>query len=271
MAIQFSTLRPGFLVALSSEISGNVKYRTNVIEVEHLTGEGALQAKWETERTVIDPEEHERAKVARSKARIAVSRPCAKSAFGLLCPESKLKELEDGIAEARAVAQEFNASAKFTRVGVYVMTGKIAPDDVEAVKAINSEVRELLERMERGVRNLDAEEIRKAANWAKGLGSMLSTVAAERVQVAIDAARKAARQISKAGEQAAMTIDQDAIKAITASRLAFLDLDDAQDVAAPASEGRAVDLEPEISGYEAELRWANETERKAVARGALEL
>jgi hypothetical protein len=262
MAIQSSTLRPGLLVNLKTQIQGNVKYRTKTLEGEHITEEGAARAKWETERTVIDPDEHEKAKIARNKARGEVTRICADSAFGLLCPESKVAELEAAVASAREIAGTFNAGAKFTRISVYIMTGKIAPDDVEAVKAINSEVRELLERMERGVSNLDAEEIRKAANWAKGLGSMLSTVAAERVQVAIDAARKAARQISKAGETAASVIDQDAIKAITASRLAFLDLDDAQEVQAPEAEGRAVDLEPseESTGAEIKRAYAAELE-----------
>lgn len=256
--MQISTLRPGLLVNLKTQISGNVKYSTVTLEAEHLTQDGMQKAKWETERTLIDPPEHEVAKRVRNLIRTAMVRCCAQSAFGLLCPESKVGELEIAITEAREAARNFNKSAKFTKVSVYVMTGKIAPDDVEAVRAINSEVRELLSRMEAGVRNLDAEEIRKAAAWAKGLGSMLSPVAAERVQVAIEAARKAARQIAKAGETAATKVDLEAIKRITESRLAFLDLDDAPDVQAPDEEGRAVDFEPEA---DVELRM----ERQAAA------
>lgn len=200
MTIQSSTLRPGLLVSLKTTISGNVKYSTTILEEQHYTGDGKQKAKWETEREVTDPVEHEDAKRARNKARGEVSRLCAESAFGLLCPEAKTSELEKAVTDARAIADEFNRTAKFTRISVYVMTGRIAPDDVEAVRAINSEVRTLLERMERGVRNLDAEEIRKAANWARGLGSMLSPGAAARVQDAIELYRVAFGKIAEASE-----------------------------------------------------------------------
>src|SRR5580765_135900 len=86
-AINTSTLRPGLLVGLSTSISGNVRYRTQTLEEEHLTEDGAEAARWETERTITDPAEYEAAKKARSKARNSIVRVCAASAFGLLCPE----------------------------------------------------------------------------------------------------------------------------------------------------------------------------------------
>ncbi len=50
-----------------------------------------------------------------------------------------------GPSRTRAeLADEFNATARLTRLYVNVIAGRIAPDDVEAVKAINSEVRDLL-------------------------------------------------------------------------------------------------------------------------------
>jgi hypothetical protein len=142
------------------------------------------------------------------------------------------------------VVDEFNASATLTRVSVNVIVGRIAADDVEAVRAINSEVRDLLARMDAGVAKLDPDEIRDAANRAKGLGQMLSPEASGRVQVAINAARLAAREIVKAGEQAAVEVTAAAIAAITETRTAFLDLDDATEVAAPTETGRALDFEP---------------------------
>ena len=269
MAIQVSTLRPGLLVSLKSTISGNVKYRTNTIEADHLTEEGAKRARWETERTVTDPKEHERATEARGKARHAVARVCAWSAFGLLCPEDKTAELEAGIAEARRIADEFNATASFSRISVYVISGRIAADDVEAVRAINSEVSDLLDAMQQGVKNLDAEAIRKAANAARGLGTMLSPAAAARVADAVEAARTAARKIIKAGESAATEVDRIAIRKITEARTAFIDLDDAAEVSAPVSQGRAVDFEPE-----AEERAADTLSRPALvdaARASLDM
>jgi len=243
MTIKTSTLRPGLLVSLRTILSGNVSYQTQTIEAEHATDDGQRRAKWETLKTVTDPEEHEAGKVARGKARSAVSRVCSWSAFGLLCPEANAAELEAAIADARKTADAFNEGAKVTRLSVYVLTGRIAADDVEAAKAINSEVRELLDTMARGVSGLDPEAIREAANRARGLGQMLNPETEARLRVAIEAARNVARQIVKAGESAAIEVDRLALRKIAESRTAFLDLSDADEIAAPVASGRAVDLE----------------------------
>lgn len=245
MTLQSSTLRPGLLVSLKTTIDGNVSYDKRTIEAEHVDATGAAKATWETERTIADPAEHEAAQVARSKASSLVRAICARSAFGLLCPEAREADLDEAIQAARRVADAFNAGAKLSRVSVYVITGRIAPDDVEAVRAINSEIRGLLDEMESGVRRLDVEAVRDAASRAKNVGAMLAPESAARVAAAVEAARSVARRIVKAGEAAAQEIDAASLRAITDARTAFLDLEGAgNEIAAPASEGRAIDLAP---------------------------
>lgn len=251
MTIKTSTLRPGLLVSLKTSLTGNVKYQTRTIGAEHRTEEGALHAVWETARTVIDPAEHEAGKKARGSARFTVARVCSTSAFGLLCPEDGAAALESAIVEARAIAEKFNQTATLTRLSVYVITGRIAADDVEAAKAINSEVRDLLDTMRQGVSDMDAATIREAANKARGLGQMLLPEAEARLRVAIEAARTAARQIIKAGESAGIEVDQLAMRRIAESRTAFLDMDDAGEIGAPVASGRAVDFTSEApSGFQ---------------------
>ena len=132
-----------------------------------------------------------------------------------------------------------------SRVSIYVITGRIAPDDVEAVRAINSELRDLLDDMTTGLKNLDVTAVRDAANRARGIGQMLSPAAAERIQNAIDVARSAARKIVKAGEQAAQEIDLATIRKLEEARTAFLDIDQPSgEIAAPAVETRTLDLTP---------------------------
>jgi hypothetical protein len=242
--MQTSTLRPGLLVSLKTSIRGNIRYDHRDIEREHLTEDGRQLAKWETERTISDPAEYEAATKVRSKARSVISSVCATSAFGLLCPEKSADNLDSAIAEARRLTEEFNAAAKLTRVRVYIIAGRIAADDAEAVRAINSEVRDLLASMAEGVRNLNVKAVRDAADRARDIGRMLSPDAQTRIQSAIDAARGAARQIVKAGEQVAREIDLQAIRRITEARTAFLDLEPAAEVAAPAADAPAVDFEP---------------------------
>jgi len=239
-----TTLRPGLLVSLKTSVSGNVRYNKEEIERDHLTETGERKALWQTERVIADPDEHEAATKARSKALSLVRNVCARSAFGLFCPEIDADNLERAIAEARRIAEEFNGNARLTRISVYVMIGRIAPDDVEAVKAINSEIRGLMQDMQDGLRNLDVKAVREAANAAKNVGAMLAPDAALRVQTAIELARASARQIVSAGEEAAGEIDLSAIRRIEEQRTAFLDLDEQTEIAAPRVSGRAVDLMP---------------------------
>ena len=241
--LQTSTLRPGFLVSLKTMLRGNVSYRTTDLGATN-TIQGGTQARWETERTIADVNEHERGVKARSKARSIVTGVCAQSAFGLLCPEANSDNLQKAIAEADAVAREFNATATVTRLAFFVLVGRVASDDLSAMRAINSEVRDLLSDMESGVKNLDAAQIRDAANKANSIGKMLTPEAAERLQTSIDAVRKQARAITKAGETAAVEVDQTVFATLAQSRTAFLELETvAADVVAPEAEGRGVDFD----------------------------
>lgn len=245
MSIKSATLRPGFLVSLKTTISGNVKYSKVIVEQDRETEEGALIGRWETERVISDRREHEEAVKVRAKCRNSIVAVCAQSAFGLLCPESNIEQLEDLVAKARELADEFNARARLTRIHIYIITGRIAADDAEAVRALNSEVRDLLNTIETGIRKLDVKAIREAANKARDLGRVLSPSAQESVNLAIVAAREAAKKIVKGGETAAVEVDLIALEAIKKSRTAFLDLDGASEIATPVSEGRAVDFAPD--------------------------
>lgn len=247
--MKYDTLRPGLLVSLKTTVSGNVAYRKRDIEQDHVTETGERVAVWETERTITDPAEHDAAVKVRSRCRTIITAVCSGSSFGLLCPEANADKLDAAIVEAREVADAFNLAAKLTRVQVFVMAGRIAPDDVEAVRAIRSEVRDLVSDMERGVASLDVEKIRAAANKARELGAMLSPDAAERVKTAVETARKAARAIVKAAEQGAAEVDQAVLRKLADARTAFLDLTDEGEetaIEAPATEARAIDLDPEV-------------------------
>ena len=245
MALQNQTLRPGFLVSLKTSCRGNVSYQKTELEGAHLVeGTGAQKARWETTRLIADPDEHERAAKARSEAARKIRSVCTHSAFGLLCPESDAEKLEAAIKAAREIADAFNDTATLSRVTVYVMTGRIAADDVEAVRAINGEIRDLMDSMQDGIKRLDVKAIREAASRAKEIGAMLPADAQARVQIAVETARAAATNLVKAGETAAKEVDQSAIRKITDMRTAFLDLDaDGKPVEAPKAEARGVDFD----------------------------
>lgn len=229
---------------MKTSLTGNVAYTRLITERDHTTDDGKRKEKWETERTINDPVEHEAAVKVRGKVSSLIRGVCAHSAFGLLCPEQDADKLDEAIKQARELCDAFNGMAKLTRVSVYVIAGRIAPDDVEAVKAINSEMRDLMRTMEEGIKNLDAKTVRDAAIKARSVGMMLSPEMQARVQLAIDTARASARQMVKAGEQASLEIDKRAIRKIAEQRTAFLDTDEAKPVAAPQQRAAAVDFEP---------------------------
>lgn len=243
MTIEAKTLVPGLLVSLKTTVSGNVTYAKR--DLGETAEAGALVAKWETERTISDPAEHEAAIKIRAKARSLIVSVCAQSAFGLLCPERRADQLDLAMAEARRLVDAFNRDAKVTRVSVFMIAGRIAAEDAEAVRAINAEMSELMASMSAGLRSLDAGAVREACNKARAVSSMLAPEANARVKAAIEVARKAAREIVKAGEAGGIEIDLVAINTISNARTAFLDHDDTTETAAPeAAAGRAIDLDP---------------------------
>lgn len=244
MTIKSTTIRPGLLVSLKTSVRGNVSYDKKIIELAAVDEKTGIQkASWETVRTTIDPVEHEDARLAQSKACTAIRRVCKKSNFGLLCPQADAEELDLAIAEARQIAADFNAKAKLSRFSLFVVCGTIAANDVEAVKAINSDIADLLQEMEQGVGDVDVKVIREAASKAKAIAEMLSAEARVQAEIAIEAARKAAREIKKADGKGA--VDKRTMRTIAEARQVFLDMDEPAVVAAPKAKTRVVDLAAE--------------------------
>ena len=242
-----SMLKPGYLVSLKTTVKGGVNYKRIDIETAHFDETGAKVEKWETAKEIPDPEEFEQATVARGKARSIITAVCCASSFGLLCPTAKEGELFDAIEEARRIADAHNKQATRTHVDVYALVGQVAQNDVEAARAIGSEVRELLDAMSAGIKAADPAAIREAANKAKSLGGMLSADVAGQVSAAIVQAREAARaivkRVEKAGEAAADVVSECSTARIDAARFAFLDMDEA-DVETTAPAARGIDYEP---------------------------
>jgi hypothetical protein len=243
MTISTNTLRPGLLVSLKTSLRGNVKYDKRDID-EHAQ-ESTVVTEWNTTRTIDNIAEYEAGKKAQSRASSIIRSVCTKSAFGLLCPEAQAWRLDDAMTQARAVVDAFNATAQLSRLSVNIIAGKIASDDVEAVRAINSEVRDLIDAMADGMQKLDVKAIRDAADKARDVGNMLSPDASVRVAVAIKTARDAAKQIVKAGEAATIEVDQYAIEQLKRSRTAFLDMSEAVEIERPVAQARTLDLTPQ--------------------------
>ncbi len=225
-----SLLKPGFLVSLKTSLQGGVAYQRVDLDADKPDGDPAAIARWETTRRIDDPDEHKRATKARSAARALIESVCVKTAFGLLCQESKGAELDEKIQSAQALIDAHNQAAHSTHVRVYVLRGRIASTDEEAVKALSSEVREVLEDMQAGIRRVDVEKIREAATRARKLGAILDAEQATKVNRAVEAARDAAKQIVKRidvdGAEAVRAVAEGMSGPIEQARFAFLEIEE---------------------------------------------
>lgn len=242
-----TVIKPGILVALRSSVVGGVTYsRADLgLEEEEATAVAQLSAeasveKWETTKIVTDPQEFKRAGDVRSKAAAEVRKVCIQTSFGLLAPADREAELDAAAQKARELIGEFNASSQHSKVSIYLLKGRIASTDEEAVRAIGAEVSALVVEMNQGIDRLDPEAIRKAASAAAQLGAVLDARQQQVVSAAVEAARKAARTITKrvekegeAGSVVLASLQRDALET---ARITFLDLEEV----APANDGEAL-------------------------------
>lgn len=242
--MQIRTLRPGILVSAKSSVRGGIKYRK--VELESEREAGAEITRWETTKIVYDPDEHKAATKVAGRGRYLVARVCAESRHGLLCPEDRVDELEAAIREAQELCANFNASAVHTRVEVNVVCGRIVADDILATQALFRETEEFLAGMQQGLAELDVDKVRELCKKALDVGQMLAPEANDTVAVAVNSARAACRRIVKAGEQAAVEIDQVTIDILGTARNAFLDFEMGEGVQIDMMPeyGRAIEFEP---------------------------
>jgi hypothetical protein len=229
---------------MSTEIKGGVQYAQQVIEAPNLTLEGRLESEWNTRKTVSDPDEHARAIKLRTKVRGLILSATAASAFGAyLAPEEDRDKVFEAITEGRRLVDEFNASASYSRIHFNTFVARVAQDDVTAVKNIAAELRSLMDDMKVGLRELDVKAVRDAANKATQMGRVLSPEASDRVQVAIKVARRAARQMAKAGDAVVKQIDRQAIRQVDRARTSFLDfVEESIEADSPEMSARSVEL-----------------------------
>ncbi len=218
---------------MRTSVNGGVSYRRTDLAPRVAMAESANDAssvsRWETERIVIDQQEHDRAIKVRGAALSEVTKVCTRTSFGLIAPADREAELDAAQEKARTMVREFNEGARTTRIAFGMLKGRIAASDEEAVRAITAEVSGLVSEMNQAIDKLDPEAIRAAATKAQSMLSILGEDEQRSVTAAVEAARKAARMIvkrAKEGEPGAVILADIQRGALERARIAFLDLDE---------------------------------------------
>lgn len=214
---------PGILVALKTSVRGGVEYQQVPIEED----EDGKVKRWETTRIMDDPEERKAAGEISGKASTIIARLCVRTNFGMLCRTDREAELDAAVIEARQMVREFNQKARYSFVHVSAIKGRIADNDEDAIRAICDEARDILNEMDLALSNDNVKLIQASAQRAKKLTEMMTDDSSTQLNAALTAARKAAREITKRGEDlsdkvAKVKIEVDK-EAFTKARFSFLE------------------------------------------------
>ncbi len=224
------TIRPGIFVNIRTSIDGNVSYqRVDVITGEKLP-DGSEKSEWNTKKLVEDPVELERAIKVRGQARTLVEKLCTKTTIGLWCSPEQKGALDAARDAADVLVAEFNRSAQRTKLWISVIPSRLESDDTRALRDITREVSRLVQQMDVGIKEFDADKIREAATEARRLSSMLSDDKKAKVNAAVEQARKAAtmitKRVEKDGEDRALVLLDIQRSQIESARITFLDMEE---------------------------------------------
>lgn len=198
-------VRPGYLVNLTTRLVGGVEYTREELERD-LAGATEHTA-WRTDKVVADKDEHAQAVAVRGRVRSIIRSACVWTPFGMICPVevrepepwpdgrpgSKTPTLDLRIAEARALADSFNAAARHSRVTFSTLRGEIAENAADAVRAVREEVAALLGELRQAVAVGDVASIRDVAQKATQMGRLVEEGTAART--ALERAVKEARRV----------------------------------------------------------------------------
>ena len=158
------TVRPGLFVQISTSIKGNVTYqRVDVVSGEKLP-DGSEKSEWNTKKLVEDPVELDKATKIRGQARSLIEKLCTKTTIGLWCAPEQKNALNAARDAAEAMVAEFNRTARNTKLWISVIPTKMEADDTRALRDITREISRLVQQMDAGVKEFDAEKIREAAD-----------------------------------------------------------------------------------------------------------
>lgn len=223
-------LKPGILVAAATGVVGGVEYLRSNRTVDR--DDRTETVEWETRRVTADAEEHRLANKTRQTARTLIGSVCAYTPFGaMICPGDREADLDEKIAEAEALVDEFNASSKFSTIKLSIMRARIAADDAEAIESIRREISFLLTQLDGSVADGDVKSIRDVADRATQLRKLVADDAVEDSLLgeAVKAARKVAsdvvKRVEKEGEKLATVLSKANRAPISVARFAFGDED----------------------------------------------
>jgi hypothetical protein len=223
-------IQAGLALDLTVRVTGGIEYKRRTIKSEWREG-GAKVEEWETEKITRNPEEHAKAVKVRADVRNSITRLCARTPIGdlLLVPPDQEDKIRIALDAASAMIDAHNSKATHHYVVLGCVPSRLVPDDRWTLRSISGEIMATLGMMEAGIAGANVERIREASDSACKILPMLTPAASKAIGLAIEEARRAAREITrriiKGNEDPIDVIPeiQERSSAIDAAKVTFLD------------------------------------------------
>lgn len=187
-----------YLVALRCRLTGGITYSRRDISAEAI-GAGE-ERRWETIRTVADRRELMAAQALRASIRRRIARVGTSTAYGLVVPASRARELADVIAAVRREVDAHNGAVQHARLEADALVARVSASDPHARQAITRDMAGYVESLIAAAEAGHREAIRTAASAIRRYIALFSATAQAEISALVTTARREARAIS-AGEQ----------------------------------------------------------------------
>lgn len=191
-------LVPCLLLAVNVSRTGGESYqREDELHLE-AQKDGEVRTQWTTRKTVDDEKELAEANSLQGKAKRAAGKLGRHTPVGIVVAASKRQAVEDYRDEWRAEFDEFNATAKHSRVDFSCMVFAIRGDNVQELEQVLDELRRGLDDLEKAYSTADPGSMRDVVRRMQGFTDLLPERVATTMELAVKSAQKRARNISKA-------------------------------------------------------------------------
>ncbi len=166
-------IEPCYLVRDRISVDRGVTYHRRDISNEVLE-DGSEQATWETDRHYKNRAETKAANAIYMKARNRIRQVCLVTDIGFVCPLWKQSELDLAVAEAKALIDDFNSTAKVCHISFLVVCTRLDNDNTEGVSLIQDTLVRSTELIKTALTNFDPKAAKESLTLTKQMIDVLA-------------------------------------------------------------------------------------------------
>jgi hypothetical protein len=218
-----------FVYEIAKRLGGvSYRQRDKVVTAETAV---RLEAEWKGEKTVYNKDELKMGSNILARCSRAVAEECYPSALGMICPIDRESALQEIVDRCRTEVRDFNAKSVFTKLEYQILIFKFSQDQASlSADLILNDIQATFADLKDAIEKMDYKQIRDTLVRFRGLEKVLPAGTAEKLESAVEQARKIARDIKrrveKKGEQIEEIRTEISTNEIDLARIAFLETEE---------------------------------------------